>query len=204
MNPRPNDPNFPDVVLASAARFLIDGAEEDAASILLSCSIETYSTEELVWDGYESVPGDVYKREVMLRCPRAAYDLLTDSDNFISQAIRRAIRAVMPSSVHKVWNFEVRGEQVNIDPDWRTELLEIARGRGVHNQIADEERANVRTWNNLRFRSASEVRVAMALDRAQVYFLPNNKGRLNTPQGRENREADFLVCAEGKWGILLR
>jgi very-short-patch-repair endonuclease len=72
----------------------------------------------------------------------------------------------------------------------------------VHNQLADLEQAKVRTWNNLRFRSMSEVRLAIALDRAGVLFLPNCRGRLTTPMGRENREADFLVCREGKWGIL--
>jgi hypothetical protein len=56
-------------------------------------------------------------------------------------------------------------ELLDIDPDWRTELLEIARGRGVHNQAA---RHAPRTWRNLRFRSESEVRIAQALERADA------------------------------------
>ena len=57
-------------------------------------------------------------------------------------------------------------------------------------------------WNNLRFRSESEVKVAEALDRAGVLFLPNCKTRLTTPEGRRNCEADFLICHNGKWGML--
>ena len=48
----------------------------------------------------------------------------------------------------------------------------------------------------------SEVRIAQALDRAEVLFLPNCMARLGVADDRKNREADFLVCASGKWGIL--
>ena len=59
------------------------------------------------------------------------------------------------------------------------------------------------TWNNLRFRSASETKIAAALDKVQgVWFLPNCRGRVGAPEDRKNREADFLVCHKGKWGIL--
>ena len=57
-------------------------------------------------------------------------------------------------------------------------------------------------WHGLRFRSRSEVCIAQALDRAGVLFLPNCCARLGPPPGRQNREADFLVCHEGRWGIL--
>ena len=93
-----------------------------------------------------------------------------------------------------------RSDKFMVDPDWRDELLEIARGRGVHNQAAT---ASIPiTWNNLHFRSKSELRIAEALDRAGVLFFPNCRLRLTTPDGRRNREADFLVCKGGQWGIL--
>jgi hypothetical protein len=57
-------------------------------------------------------------------------------------------------------------------------------------------------WNGLRFRSQSEVCIARALDRAGALFFPNAKGRLGAVAKRENREPDFLVCHQGKWGIL--
>ena len=57
-------------------------------------------------------------------------------------------------------------------------------------------------WGNLRFRSQSEVRIAKALDAVWVLFLPNCLARLNSNFGRFTKEADFLVCANGKWGIL--
>src|SRR5260221_503562 len=50
--------------------------------------------------------------------------------------------------------------------------------------------------------SASSFKIAEALDKANVLFLPNCKARLGIPSSRENREADFLICTDGKWGIL--
>lgn len=199
----PTDLDFDDRLLASAVRFLVDGGEEDAASVLLSCALELDLHQQMEYfePEYDLVPVDRYKLEITFRCPRAAYDVLADKAHAIGWSVRRAFKAVAPSNV-EIWNFEVRGESAEIDPNWRNELLEIARGKGVHNQLAEGQRANVRTWKNLRFRSQSEVRVAIALDEAGVFFLPNCKGRLTTPSGRENREADFLICYEGKWGIL--
>jgi hypothetical protein len=57
-------------------------------------------------------------------------------------------------------------------------------------------------WQNLSFSSVSEVKIAQALDRANVLFFPNCRGRLTTTEGRRNRECDFLICYEGIWGIL--
>ncbi len=57
-------------------------------------------------------------------------------------------------------------------------------------------------WQNLSFSSVSEVKIAQALERAGVLFFPNCRGRLNTTDGRRNRECDFLICNEGYWGIL--
>jgi hypothetical protein len=56
-------------------------------------------------------------------------------------------------------------------------------------------------WQGLSFRSKTEVRIAEALDDRRVLFLANCRARLGLDT-RVNREADFLVCWEGRWGIL--
>lgn len=61
------------------------------------------------------------------------------------------------------------------------------------------------SWEGLRFRSKTEIKIAQAFDRVAVLFLPNCLARLSDsvkPEGRGNKEADFLVCHQGKWGIL--
>ncbi len=57
-------------------------------------------------------------------------------------------------------------------------------------------------WNNFNFRSKSEIKIAEALDRAEVLFYPNSKARLNKAELRVNKESDFLVFHSGKFGIL--
>jgi hypothetical protein len=120
----------------------------------------------------------------------------------VRPAIERAIAAVLPPGYY-VKHLTTHVELVDIDPDWRNELLSIARGKGVTNQgIAFKDRP-LYTWRNLRFRSKAEMRVAQALDRANILFCPNSMARLGlVPDARENREPDFLVCEAGKWGVL--
>ncbi len=57
-------------------------------------------------------------------------------------------------------------------------------------------------WNGWRLRSPEEVKIAEALDRAGILFFPNSRARLTTPEGRQNQDFDFLICHEGKLGIL--
>lgn len=184
-----------DILQASAARFLIDGGEEDAASLLLACKLSTSESGDTWYVGDETH----YAVHVELMGPRAAYDILSDKSNRLKEAIERAIQAVLPPDQY-IKHFTAHAELVDIDADWREELLEIARGKGVHNQALQAQHA--RTWKNLRFRSQSEIRIAQAFDSEGVLFLPNCTGRIGEIKGRKNREADFLVCDTGKWGIL--
>lgn len=184
-----------DQLLASAARFLIDGQEEDAANVLLSCSLSVWESGDSWFAGDEIS----YALHIKLIGPRVAYETLSDEKHQITKAIRRAFDAIMPACTY-IRHFTVHAELIDIDPDWRTELLEIARGKGVHNQAIGSLPARV--WNNLRFRSESELRIAKAFDRLGILFLPNCRVRLGTLDRRCNREADFLICQDGKLGIL--
>lgn len=55
-------------------------------------------------------------------------------------------------------------------------------------------------WNGFKLRSKAEIKIAEELEKSGVLFLPNCKARLSTPG--INLEPDFIVCNEGKWGIL--
>jgi uncharacterized protein YjbI with pentapeptide repeats len=73
----------------------------------------------------------------------------------------------------------------------------------INNQgIQFYSNSTIHTWERLRFRSKTEIKIAEALDRTGVLFVPNSLARLTTPKGRENKEADFLICYNGKWGVL--
>jgi len=105
---------------------------------------------------------------------------------------------------------------MEVGPEWRKELFELLRGGTVSNQGTSTEDFRsggvtnqattakpVWTYQYLRFRSPYEVELAKAFDQvAGVIYFPCCKGRMSGPNGRENREPDFLVCKDGKWGIL--
>ncbi|MGM3308056.1 pentapeptide repeat-containing protein [Anabaena sp. WFMT] len=57
-------------------------------------------------------------------------------------------------------------------------------------------------WENLRFHSEAEIKIAQALDRAGVLYFPNCLARLNADNGRANKDANFLVRYKDNWGIL--
>lgn len=181
--------------LASAVQFLIDGGDEAAATMLLSCDLDYWTSGDTWWVGDEQHEAV----HIEMTAPRIAYDALTTHTE-VGETIRRAVEAMMPAQTY-VKHFEVKAALIDIDPDWRAELLEIARGKGINNQVPRV--AGVRSWQALNFRSESEVRIAQALERAGVLFLPNCRARLGAGStGRKNREPDFLVCDEGRWGVL--
>jgi hypothetical protein len=58
-------------------------------------------------------------------------------------------------------------------------------------------------WHGMMFRSKSELAIAQALERINVAFFPNARGRLGqTADARQAREPDFLVVYRGKVGVL--
>ncbi|MFM7407879.1 MAG: pentapeptide repeat-containing protein [Cuspidothrix sp.] len=58
------------------------------------------------------------------------------------------------------------------------------------------------TYQNLGFYSKTEIKIAEALDRTGVLFLTNSLVRLNISNVRANKEANFLIYYNGKWGVL--
>ena len=56
--------------------------------------------------------------------------------------------------------------------------------------------------DGLRFRSCAETRIHDALKRHPVLFFPNAAAVFGGDLEGKKREADFLVCSGGKWGML--
>ncbi|MCT7959042.1 pentapeptide repeat-containing protein [Laspinema palackyanum] len=91
-------------------------------------------------------------------------------------------------------------------PDDKTELLQEddINAELEGNPIAHSSSESVtHSWNGWQFRSQAEVKIAEALDRAGVLFFPNATARLTTPDAKQNQPPHFLVCSEGKLGILV-
>ncbi len=187
-----NQVSFDEHMHARAVNFLISEKENEAALALLSCTAEL-SLQHQNWNG------DAYI--LYLRGPRYVHQIIGEKEHQITKQIINAFDAVLPAKDY-VNEIVPLANLVDIEPNWKEQMLEIIQGKEAHNQGVEIKNRTTIIWRNLRFRSETEKKVAEALERAKVMFLPNCLARLNTEDGRGTREADFIICDNGKWGIL--
>ncbi len=139
---------------------------------------------------------------IALTSNRAIYDIIQNVSNPSTIAIKKAFAAVLPYEYSLEYLFAIVQLSDDFDPEWRTKMLEIIEGKMPLNQCLPIQEKPRHSWAYLLFRSPVEITIAQTLDKYKVLYLPNCMARLGLPGTRENKEADFLVCYEGKWGIL--
>jgi hypothetical protein len=97
-----------------------------------------------------------------------------------------------------------------VDLNWRDVARDlIAKSKDLNQGVVTEmvmkrnQKAPI-VYNEMKFASNSEVRVAQELERRGILFFPlplavrGNTGNMY----HDHREVDFLICHHGKWGIL--
>lgn len=179
--------------------FLIQERHPEVAAALVHGSVEvTYSCK-------------VGKADLVnVEIPPEGYPLVAGSDE-IQQVIRRAVREVTAGNFNLEPAVELRMKLLPVPSDgWEAEMKHrISNFRGSNQGLISELCAarNGRpphTWNELRYASSSEIRIAQELERRKVLFFPLAVAvRAETGESwRDHREVDFLVCNNGTWGIL--
>ena len=115
------------------------------------------------------------------------------------------------------WEIEKYGVQVvkriklsDNDPDWKNVIRELIAASKNPNQGVVTEKVFTRRgespilYNEMKFGSQSEVRIAQELERRGVLFFPlplaikHDTGEFY----KDHKEPDFLICHNGRWGIL--
>jgi hypothetical protein len=145
-------------------------------------------------DGDVSI--DLHTVEIELLCAPAMLGRLRDRRDQVTQSIYRSLCDALPDNI-KADSVVCNPVQSAIGPGQDS----IATHEGQPGTQQQDEGAPLE-WNGLPFQSHSEVCIARALDRAEVLYFPNCKGRLGSGHMRRNVVPDFLVCYDGKWGIL--
>ncbi len=104
----------------------------------------------------------------------------------------------------------IRVKLLDADADWQQQIKEqIANAKNPNQALISEkvfarERKQVIKYNEMKFGSQSEIRIAQELEKRKVLFFPlplavrNDTGVLY----KDHREPDFLVCDAGLWGVL--
>jgi hypothetical protein len=194
-------------------RFLLEGGEERAAQVVMACKIDLEVDAEFpirrrplaeAIERWEPKPTST-SLYVTFTGDRDIYDALHHPSVLgggrFGLEIENAFGAAWGD-----WgsvDIQARIDQVQIPEEWREKLLKIARGEQASNQGTEIGDRPMAVWRGLRFRSKSELRIAEALERRNVMFFPNCKGRGGLlPDDRWSREPDFLVCHMGWWGCI--
>ena len=182
-----------ELLLASTINFLIEGQEFYEASLLLLLCADI---EVQVSESYRESTALI----IVILGSRAIYEIIHGDDKHVKETIKQAFNAVLPLDMH-VDFITSRVQLVEIDSQWRLKLSQSKKALNQGIPIKDSTRF---PWENLYFRSPHEIAIAKELNEHEVFFLPNCMARFGSaiPSNRKNREADFLVCYDGKWGII--
>ena len=108
------------------------------------------------------------------------------------------------------FTIEFRVKLLDVEEDWRAVVKElIVNAKDANQGVVTEKvfaraKKHVFTYNEMKFASQSEIRIAQEFERRKVLFFPlplavrNDTGDFY----KDHREVDFLVCHEGVWGVL--
>lgn len=186
-------------IMASLVRYLLENNEKEAAHILLPCRIDSID-EESRYDSYDPDPESEYSVTIVrFRGPLKSCGIINSEDGKIPQLIASAFRAILfeTSRDIELW---AKYELVEVDTDWRSRLLAESETQQATNQNPYAKEPII--YQGMKFNSPPEVKIAEALERAGVMYLPSCILRIGGRDNRQTRIPDFLICYQGKWGIL--
>lgn len=170
----------------------------------------------LLVDAQMSQEWQNYEPFVSIRLPSSAY-VLVQADLSTQQTIQRSLSLVAKGYIRDQNGYELDEVPVtyqvlllDVEEDWRAIVRNLIVNAKDPNQGVVTEKVFKRVqkqpliYNEMKFGSRSEIRIAQELEQRAVLFFPLPLG-VRSETGklyRDHREVDFLVCDEGLWGIL--
>ncbi len=107
-------------------------------------------------------------------------------------------------------HIEFRIKLIEVEEGWKSIVRDLIinfkdanQGR-ISELIFAKRQQNLYVYNEMKFASKSEIRIAQEFESRRVLFFPLPLAvRAETGNGyQDHREIDFLVCDDGVWGIL--
>ena len=186
-------------------QFLVDNNFKEVAAIAIDSNLQ------LVLDG-EAFRHDYYDADqIIFDVPTSLYLYIRDNDH-IKKVMERAIKTVIKGHIEfdDSLSFVYRMKLIDVEQNWQNVIKNsIANIQNPH-QADISEKAFLKkgrqlyVYNDMKFASQSEIRIAQELEARQVLFFPLPLAvRADTDKFyQDHREPDFLVCKDGVWGIL--
>jgi hypothetical protein len=181
---------------------LIDTKHREIAALLVDAEL---SLEWSNWHPY-----------VQIDLPSSAHSII-HNDKSIQDVISRSLTYVgrgyitdQNGNALDSFSIEYRLRLVEPEDSWRAVVRNLIVNAKDPNQGAITEKVFARDgkepylYNEMKFGSQSEIRIAQELEQRKVLFFPLPLAvRAETGKSYlDHREADFLVCDNGVWGIL--
>jgi len=106
--------------------------------------------------------------------------------------------------------FVYRVRLIEVEQGWQNVVKKLITNAQDPNQALISEKAasksgkQIYVYNEMKFASRSEIRIAQELETRKVLFFPLPLGvRADTGNFyNDHREVDFLICQDSVWGIL--
>lgn len=148
--------------------------------------------------------------------PASSY-IIVQQDDSIKDLIRQTISIIADNRIDNENGYTpdktsiiFRVKLVEPEDNWKETIKEvIIRSRNSNQGIISEKLFNrdnksVYVYNEMKFASQSEIRIAQELEKRKILFFPLPLAvRTETGlQYKDHREVDFLICQDGVWGIL--
>jgi hypothetical protein len=143
--------------------------------------------------------------------------VLIKQNTSIQQIIDRTLNMVARGHIYdqngvpiEHLEIEYRIKLLEPENDWQQIIRDLIANSNDPNQgvvtskVFARDKKQVYTYNEMKFGSQSEIRIAQELERRRVLFFPlplavrNDTGQLY----KDHREVDFLICQNGVWGVL--
>lgn len=190
---------------------LIHNTWDDYAAIIVDSEL-SFDTE---WDDYER---EECISSILVKLPFSHYSIIINNEK-MQEVLREHFLAVAAGYVPNwkkvdffIENFPIyyRVKLLDIEEDWqKTIKFLITKSKDLNQGIVSgkvfaREGKEMLNYNEMKFASQSEIRIAQELERRSVLFFPLPLGvRHETGQCyKDHREVDFLVCIDGTFGIL--
>lgn len=184
-------------------QLLIDSGYREAAALAVDCRLTFVDDFGYVNKTYIEVPSSInplVKKNPQLR-------------KIFEESLFAVMRAnVLPDSYAgpEDTSFAYRIRLMEPEENWQQIVRELIVNFEHPNQGIITERAFLKrgkeplTYNEMKFASQSEIRIAQELEAKSILFFPLPLAvRAETGNIYEDhREIDFLICQNGTWGIL--
>lgn len=192
---------------------LLEFKLSEIAAIAIDANIE------LVLKHYENFNEWYDKPEgIIVDVPISSFTLFKDNLEIIKRTLLGVCKGhifdsngdIVDVTDGSVFSFEVRVALIDVEEDWKNvarRLIDEARNpnQGIITEKVFEKRGqSPHVYNEMRFGSQSEIRIAQELEARRVLFFPLPLAvRCETGNFyQDHREIDFLVCQDSTWGIL--